>query len=135
MSVSLAPHNRAKPRRSRRAGACLLALLLLSTAGHAQDADPQASDALRYANTASIHIEGAGLGSGARRCDVTEEIRRKCESRKRCEIDVERSLCPSKPLPGLLQTLTVTYHCRAGAPDRLVTSEAPNPLRLVCAPY
>lgn len=136
MSVPVALRNRARPSRSRLAGACVLALLLLSTGGRAEDADnPEALDPLRYANTSTIHIEDAALGSGARRCDVTEEIRRKCESRKRCEVDVERSLCPSKPLPGLLQTLAITYHCRAGAPNRLVTAEAPNPLRLVCAPY
>lgn len=138
MSVPVAPRHRAKWSRSSLAGACLLALLLLSAGGRAQDAgakDGDATEALRRSSTATIHIEAAALGSGARRCDVTEEIRRQCEARKHCEIEVERSLCPSKPLPGLLQTLTISYHCRAGAPDSLITAEAPNPLRLVCAPY
>ncbi|MEI9983977.1 MAG: hypothetical protein WDN69_12670 [Aliidongia sp.] len=116
-----------------------LALVLVSSGVWAQAADPANGGSERSGMPAiglktTIHVQEATLGAGAVHCDVTELVRQKCDRRDHCEIEVSKSLCPEKRLPGLLYPLKVAYQCRIGEMARTVTADEPNRLRLLCAP-
>ena len=122
------------------AGAGLLLFALLSSPGsRAQEETPGADSAssaakIEAGNPPVIHIDSAELGGGTLRCDVTEIVRQQCERRAHCEIEVSKSLCPTRRLPGLVQPLKVGYTCRVGEVPRPVTAEEPDRLRLLCVP-
>ena len=115
-----------------------IALLLLAQGeGHAQQAAPapNASDddaALRAMRRRMIHVTGAELSAGAHHCDVTEIVRKRCEARDRCAVEVNSSLCATEALPGLIHVLTIHYSCHAGSLTTSATEEEPRSLQLSC---
>ncbi len=129
----------------RRLAACLL-ILALCVPALAADAPPagtestptQDTDALktlnqiRTARLPTLHIDSAELGTGARPCDVTAEILRRCEAHQSCAVEIDNSLCPAHHLPGMIQPLIVTYRCRLGEPLRKAKAEESTRLRLTC---
>jgi hypothetical protein len=117
----------------------LLCLLVLSPIGVAQPAPDQddsdslkSSDLMRAIRPSAIRIDSASFGTGAHPCDVTEPIRKQCDMHDRCELEIDKSLCPAKQLPGMIQPLKVSYRCRAGEAIRIVHAEESQRLRLTC---
>jgi hypothetical protein len=111
--------------------ACVL--LLSAAPALAQDGAPAGGgSSVGIALPTSIHIDEALLGSVSPGCDVTQDIKRRCEGRTHCEIVVSKDLCLTRRLPGLLQPLHVGYHCRVGELPRSVTADEPNRLQLLC---
>ena len=111
---------------------CLLAgLLLAAVPALAQNSSSDGSTALPGLPT-SIHIDDAQLGSASPGCDVSQEIKQRCEGRTHCDVVVSKDLCPAKRLPGLLQPLRISYHCRVGEMPRNLIADEPNRLRLLC---
>lgn len=115
---------------------CLLAVLLLASGpALAQSSGSDSSAALPgpiIGLPTSIHIDNAQLGSASPSCDVSQEIKQRCEGRTHCEVVVAKDLCPTKRLPGLLQPLRISYHCRVGEMPRNVIADEPDRLRLLC---
>jgi hypothetical protein len=85
--------------------------------------------------SAAIHVDLAELGTGAHACDVTRLIRQQCDAHQRCEIEVDKGLCPNHPLPGMIQPLKVTYRCRLGEAPREAIAEEAHQLRILCDKY
>lgn len=115
---------------------CLLAgLLFVSLPALAQNGrsdDSPASPGPVIGLPTSIHIDDAELGSASPSCDVSQEIKQRCEGRSHCDVVVSKDLCPTKRLPGLLQPLRISYHCRVGEMPRNVIADEPDRLRLLC---
>ena len=88
--------------------------------------------------TVAIHIRGADYGhTGAHGdCSVTEAVRRICEGKQRCVVDVNDRLCPPPgELPkGLIFTLFVHYSCRAIGPAHFGAADKPFQLTIACQP-
>jgi hypothetical protein len=112
---------------------CLLAGLLLASAPALAQEGSTASPGLIISLRTSIHIDDAQLGSASPGCDVSQEIKQRCEGRTHCEIVVSKDLCPTKRLPGLVQPLRISYHCRVGEMPRNLIADEPDRLRLLCA--
>jgi hypothetical protein len=119
--------------------AALLLGLLLSANGLAQPAPDQDDadslktfDRMRAMRQSAIRIDSASLGTGAHPCDVTAPIRKQCDTHDRCELEVDKALCPAKALPGMILPLKVSYRCRTGEALRIVHAEESQRLRLTC---
>jgi hypothetical protein len=117
----------------------LLGFLLLPAAGGAQPAPDQddvdslkSFDRMRAMRQSAIRIDSALLGTGAHPCDVTEPIRKQCDTHDRCELEIDKALCPVKALPGMILPLKVSYRCRTGEALRVVHAEESQRLRLTC---
>jgi hypothetical protein len=117
----------------------LLGFLLLAAGGRAQPAPDQddtdslkSFDRLRAMRQSAIRVDSALLGTGAHPCDVTQPIRQQCDTHDRCELEVDKALCPAKPLPGMILPLKVSYRCRTGEALRVVHTEESQRLRLTC---
>jgi len=111
----------------------IVSLALCSSGGLAQE-NVTPEGGAQIVRPATILIDSAELGNGANPCDVTSTIRARCEKRQTCDLVVNKDLCPYKRLPGLIQTLKISYRCRAGEILRTVTGDEPDRLRLLCAP-
>ena len=88
--------------------------------------------------TVAIHIVGADYGHiGVHAdCTVTETVRRICEGKLRCVVDVNDRLCPPPgELPrGLIFTLSVHYSCQAVGPAHFGAADKPFQLTIACQP-
>jgi len=101
-----------------------------------QVAPPPTTPAMR--GMVAIHIRSADYGhTGALAdCSVTKAVRRLCEGKQRCVVDVNDGLCPPPAeLPkGLILTLSIRYSCQAVGPAHFGAANKPFRLTIACNP-
>ncbi|HXQ40168.1 MAG TPA: hypothetical protein VN821_02805 [Candidatus Udaeobacter sp.] len=101
----------------------------------AQDAQvvPPAPD-LRGAAVIQIRDASYGHTGTLADCTVTEAVKRVCEGRLRCVLDVDDRLCPPpQQIPrGLILTLSVRYRCESAGPTHFQTADKPFQLIIAC---
>jgi hypothetical protein len=67
-------------------------------------------------------------------CQVTEAVRRRCQGRSRCAIEVNDELCSTPSiLTGLIRSLSVTYLCHLGDTPLHHTTDKPYVMNLKCS--
>ena len=76
-----------------------------------------------------------GWGGERGRCDVAGAVDALCAGRRRCVVPVVPELCraPTRPMPGLGRTLSVTYRCGERGATRVVEADLPGTVLLRCA--
>lgn len=117
-----------------------LSALLASAGAMGQQsaAPPAAPPAPSERGTVAIHIRSADYGHTGvtTECSVTEAVRRICEGKQRCVVDVNDRLCPPPgELPkGLIFTLFVRYSCQAVGSAHFTAVDKPFQLTITCEP-